>query len=699
MGVLHAEESPQDAAELLEADPHAPEPLERPELVYEITIEARYEPETRDLSGTQRLRWRNTTQTSTDELYFHLYLNAFANNRSAFIVESDGGQLRGDRFDGEHWGFIEVTRLELQPGPASGQPGPIDLKAAERVITPPSSQPGDRTVVAYPLPQSLGPGETVDLEISFSGRLPRVFARTGAVEDFVLGGQWFPKIGVFEAAGMRGRQEAGWNCLPYHAFSEYYADFGTYDVTLDLPEQYLGKVGASGRKVEEKVAEGRVRTRFVTEEVVDFAWGAWPSFEVHTTRFDPATDVPQELRQEVAEELGVDAASLELRPVDISLFIGPARRGLVERYLHAAKASLASLGLRYGAFPYSSLTMVDPPHSADGSAGMEYPTFVTLGGTYLFTMPFFDRIQLPEVVTAHEIAHQYFQSTVASNEAEEAFLDEGMANYAESQVLGDTYGPFHMGAVRFTPGDVVLRPVAGGGYLQPIASPSWTFSSFDAFGTASYARMSATIRHLEGIVGKETVARGLLDYTERWSFRHPAVADFEAALERAAGQDLSWYFDQALHSVRELDFAITVAKTEKLEEPRGMEWQGGGWQTPEAETDSGDGEEASTIYRSEVRVERLGEFIQPVTVELTFEDGETIRQQWDGKARWHEIELRRSSPLVSAAVDPDGVMALDINYLNNGMRVESQSEGSGRLAISATFWLQWLVSSLGGILP
>ena len=246
-----------------------------PDPVYLVRMEARYAPETRRIEGVERLRWRNTASVPVDELQFHLYLNAFANDQSTFMAES-GGQLRSQRKSEDVWGWIEVGAMRLAYGdeldpegsfrevppagegwqtptweelPPTRMPVRPDLKAVEEFIQPDDGNLEDRTVTRYPLPRPLAPGEWLELEIEFQASLPDPFARSGAHGEYVLAAQWFPKVGVFEDRGVRGRAEPGWNTHQYHAHSEFYADFGDWDVTLSLPARYHGRVGATGQLV------------------------------------------------------------------------------------------------------------------------------------------------------------------------------------------------------------------------------------------------------------------------------------------------------------------------------------------------------------------------------------------------------------------------------------------------------------------
>ncbi len=146
------------------------------------------------VTGQETLTWRNESPDAVGELRFHLYLNAFANEKSTFIRES-GGQLRGDRLAKDGWGWIDVRHMQIAGGP--------DLTGAIRFIHPDDDNADDRTVIAVALPQPVAPGGSITLEINFLSQLPKVYARTGYHQDFLMVGQWFPKIGVYEKAGDR----------------------------------------------------------------------------------------------------------------------------------------------------------------------------------------------------------------------------------------------------------------------------------------------------------------------------------------------------------------------------------------------------------------------------------------------------------------------------------------------------------------
>ena len=196
--------------------------------------------------------------------------------------------------------------------------------------------------------------------------------------DFVLGGQWFPKIGVFEDAGDRGRAEAGWNTHQFHANSEFFADFGDCDVSLRLPARYAGRIGATGRLLEETIDGDPVTALFAQRGVHDFAWTASPEYLVvdgtSSTRTPTCRPSRPKDRGAARRPPGRAAAAARGHP----LMLQPAHRSQAERYIEAARRPSRLRSAR------SAPTPGDPDGGGSargglGAAGMEYPTFITLG--------------------------------------------------------------------------------------------------------------------------------------------------------------------------------------------------------------------------------------------------------------------------------------------------------------------------------
>src|SRR5262249_51936013 len=165
-----------------------------------------------------------------------------------------------------------------------------------------------------------------------------------------LVGQWYPKIGVYEPAGMRERKTGGWNCHAFHANSEFYADYGRFDVTLTVPSRFV--VGATGKRVSETRKGDRTTYRYVPDAVHAFAWTADPRFRVTELAFAPARDVPAGWSARAARELGMTETEIALRPVPtIRLLMQPGHERARDRYVRSIKEAIPYHCLSSGPYP------------------------------------------------------------------------------------------------------------------------------------------------------------------------------------------------------------------------------------------------------------------------------------------------------------------------------------------------------------
>jgi hypothetical protein len=624
-----------------------------PPPVASYQISCRLDPEKKIVEGSELLTWKNTTSRPAATLRFHLYLNAFRNTLSTFRREA-----RGEHRDGklpDSWGAMEILRMTGSDGE--------DLLPSLRYIAPDDGNTSDRTVAEVTPGRPVAPGETIAIAMDFVSRLPRVAVRTGYKGDFFFVAQWFPKIGVFE--------EQGWNCHQFHASSEFFADFGNYDVSIDVPSRFRGKVGATGRRVEERETSlGRVLYRFRQEGVHDFAWTADPAYLVLEDTF---------------REAG-------LSDVRLILLLQPEHAAQAERHFGAARAALSGYGRVLGAYPYGTLTIVDPPWGARGAGGMEYPTLITAGTSW--SAP--KSVQRPESVTVHEAGHQFFYGLLASNEFEGAWLDEGFNTYMADRVLKSVYGPNHVAlsvfGLNFPLGIDIHYPVdANRRYFEVadwdvLASESWKFRDRESYGSHVYSKTALTMATLERLLGTPSMDRALRLYADQWRYRHPTTKDFIAAVNQSTGRDWSWFFDRTFFSSGVVDYAVAEVESAPAKPPRGLfERDGRLAEGPPPDLAKARG------YDSRVTVVRSGDVAMPVDVLLRFDGGRQYRSRWDGEARWKRFRVEAGPRLVEAVVDPDERILLDTDRTNNGRRAQSDPRAATRWTARAVFWVQNMI--------
>ncbi len=349
--------------------------------------------------GKELVTWTNETDYATRELWFHLYWNAFQNNKSTYLIESSGSRTGG--FLRDDWGYCRIEKIALLMDENFEE---IDLKPGMEFRSPDDENPFDRTVFFVKLPQEIQPGQSVTIRISFQSKIPRPISRTGVYKDNYFIAQWFPKLGVF--------QNGQWNCHQYHSSSEYFADYGTYDVSITVPSQFV--IGATGEhRTQISSEDGTTTHHFYQHSVHDFAWTASPHL--------------LEYKEDYEFSPG--------KSTEITLLLQPEHKRIKTRYMNAVKNAIKYSSLFYGDYPYTTVTCVDPGYNSR-SGGMEYPTFFT-GGTYFLTRKGIPR---PEGVTIHEFGHGYFYGLVGNNEFENPWMDEGFTSFLDTEVYYAAYG-------------------------------------------------------------------------------------------------------------------------------------------------------------------------------------------------------------------------------------------------------------------
>ena len=620
-------------------------------------IAARLDPKSRTLTGDETLTWRNTSGAPAATLRFHLYYNAWRNTRSTWMRER---RLAGDTTLGSRpesdWGWIDVTSIRLL-----GSGAPVDLTSRARFIAPDDGNADDRTVMEVPLDRPIASGQTANVQIGWSARVPRTFARTGTIGNFYFLGQWFPKIGVLE--------DAGWNCHQFHSGTEFFSDFGSYDVRLTVPSGWV--VGATGLERDRRdEPDGTTTHRYVQDDVHDFAWTTSPDYVERRAVFEHPT----------------------LPRVDMRLLLQPEHAGQAERHFNATRAALKYYGEWFGPYPYGHITIVDPAWQS-GAGGMEYPTLFTAGSRWLAPRG----ATTPESVTIHEAGHQFWYGIVATNEFEHAWMDEGLNTFSTARVIAQAYSPNYYTRRYF--GDFVPRvfrdfPLSReieGNRLGPYrlaakadmpSTPTWQYFPGTA-AAITYDKTALWLNTLERMLGWDTMQRVMSTYFSRWAFRHPAPADFFSVANEVSGRDLTWFFDQVYRSSNVFDYAVESLRSDPAE-PRGY---------------TGDGNDRRFVapaaggpFHSTIVVRRIGEGVFPVDVRVVFDNGEELRWRWDGQARWKAFEIVRPVRASFAQVDPDRVLLLDVNYTNNSASLHPRAREAARKWSLA--WLLWLQDHL-----
>ena len=603
-------------------------------------IEAALDLEKKTLEGQETITWHNPGSAPTAEFPIHLYLNAFKGPQSRFYKENGNklGDRRGqawDPSDPSHWGYCRLLSVRMEDRSLEGHYGE------------------DETVYWVRLPRPVAPGETIKVDIAWESRFPKVINRSGWNGHFLMGAQWFPKVGVY--------QGSLWNCHAYHAFTEFFSDFGTYDVDLSLPNTYL--LAHTGTQTNFKTAEDvtpdpkhkrNVIWKLHAEDVHDFAWAVMPQGDWGYKAF-------------------------EYRGVQVFYYYQPEDLGHFERQRLAIQVALKHAGEWYFPYPYPTLTVVDVPEGAEGADGMEYPTLVTASSTHFD--PLGIRLQ-PELVTIHEIGHQWFYGMVASNEFEEPWLDEGFTSWFTHKAMDRAYQAiftsrrFQVATATGELAEYYLAPS-----VDPITRMGFLTRDMESYVTTAYAKPTVVLDQLEAMLGRPMMEQVMQGYAREMAFRHPTRQDFKRIAERISGRDLTPFWRDFVEGTEVLDMVIDKVGTEEVME--------GGWMESSKGAVFATPQPAAPGRRGTVTLLRRGGLRMPITLWVRLEDNTERRVTWDGEDRWATFEF--DSPVATAILDPDGNYPILKDRLHGNYTAKPVRRG-------LHYWSQMVWGALAGLL-
>ena len=567
------------------------------------TIRAALDEPSGVLAAAGGIVYRNNSPDTLRAFYVHLYLNAFRpGSRWAESERREGVRRFGELPDPYH-AFERLGRVSIDGASA----------------TPRYPFAPDSTVAGFDLPRPLAPGDSLVVDLEWQSRpsvIPRRQARAGRRFDFA---QWYPKVVVYD--------RLGWQARPLYMAGEFYGEFATYDVSLDLAADQV--VGATGVPVEGDpgwsgaratsstpvtlqsdwygdraapgvlaqwgpAAPGRRRVRFHAEQVHDFAWTLNPDYVYEEGRF----------------------GSVVLRTLYLPQD-GPTWGGglVIERMARL----LAWMDTIFGAYPWPQFTAV---HRIEGG-GTEFPMMVMNGGP-------------GEGLIFHEGGHEYLYGILGNNEWKEGWLDEGFTNFQTAW----NYQRRGIGGSSLATQQQILGMDLDG-WSEPVATPAELFSDFGIYGRMIYAKGQLFFEMLRYVVGEDAMRRGLREYYARWKLRHVDEDAFRRAMEDVSRQDLGGFFAEWLHGTPLVDYALRDVRRQRTAD---------GWLT-------------------RIEIERIGDGVMPVDIAVPLADT-TLVVRARGIARREVVEVATAARPGRIELDP-ARQTMDWNYLNN-------REGPGR---------------------
>lgn len=551
--------------------------------------------------GIQKLVYTNNSPDELNKVFYHLYFNAFQPGsqmdiRSLTIKDPD--QRVGDRISKlrpDEIGYIKVN----------------SLKQNGAVVTYETVG----TILEVTLNKPIKSGESVTFDMLFEAQVPIQIRRSGrnSEENVALSmAQWYPKMAEYDFEG--------WHTPPYIA-REFHGVWGNFDVTIHIDKKYtIGGTGylqnpqEVGHGYEDKskalkLPKGEKLTwKFKAPRVHDFMWAADPEYIHDTYKMDNGIDLHFFYKKTLEEKFLKNWKELQPKTAELIKYFST----------------------HVGQYPYKQYSVIQ-----GGDGGMEYAMSTLITGQRNFGSLF--------GVTAHEMAHTWFQFLLATNESLHPWMDEGFTSYisnkAENEILKEGKENPHSGSYRS------YRGIVARGYEESLSTHSDRYETNWAYGTASYSKGNIFLSQLEYVIGAENVANGIKKYFADFSFKHPTPNDIKRSMEKVSGIHLDWYLNEWTQTTHTIDYGVKA------------------------------------VDGSIITLERIGQMPMPIDIEVVFTDGSTqefnipiemmrgskptnatILQDWAWANPIYTFDVKK--PVKSVMIDKSGLMA-DVNLENN----------------------------------
>ena len=572
----------------------------------DYTMDIDMDVKTFQYKGKQKLVYTNNSPDELTNVYYHLYFNAFQPNsqmdvRSRNIQDPDGRvKDRISLLTPDQIGYIKVKSLK-QNG----------AKVSYETVG---------TILEVTLKKPIKSGESVTFDMVFDAQVPQQVRRTGRnnKEGVALSmAQWYPKMAEYDFEG--------WHTPPYLA-REFHGVWGDFDVTLHIDKSYV--VGGTGyvqnpqevghgyedRSKGLKKQRGKKLTwHFKAPNVHDFTWAADPEYNHDILKMENGIDLHFYYKKNMEEKFLKNWKDLQPKTAELMKYFSE----------------------NIGQYPYKQYSVIQ-----GGDGGMEYAMSTLITGQRKFGSLF--------GVTAHEMAHTWFQFLLATNESKHPWMDEGFTTYISNKASNVILGRGQENPHRGSYGG--YNYVVKSNLEETLSTHSDRYNTNTGYGVASYSKGSIFLSQLEYVIGKENVAKGLKKYFKDFSFKHPTPNDVKRSMEKVSGIHLDWYLNEWTQTTHTIDYGV------------------------------------KTIDDKTVTIERVGQIPMPMDILVTYTDGTTemfnvplrimrgvkptkatVLEDWTWAHPTYSFKTSKS--VRSVEIDPSKLMA-DVNSENNKKEIK-----------------------------
>jgi hypothetical protein len=494
------------------------------------------------LEGFETIEYFNNSPTDLNEIYFHLWPNAYKNRNTAFARQ----KLQEGK-----------TEFHFAPDSSLGDITGLDFKVdGVQVSMKPDEKDPDicRLILNTPLRS----GSRITITTPFKVRLPAVFSRLGHEGQSYQISQWYPKPAVYDVNG--------WNPMPYLDQGEFYSEYGSFDVSITVPSNYIvastgvlqnpderkwlddlslkvgesydpkGPAGGDQKKIPFPESASTLKTlRYLQDSIHDFAWFADKRYNV------AKSSVTLPVSGRIVESWVFSFGQM-----------GQVHCGQVNQ-------TVLFYSAKVGEYPYAHATVVQGALKAGG--GMEYPMVTVISS-------------LTEEVIVHEVGHNWFYGILGSNERRFPWMDEGINSFYDGWFMNSEHHSKRDAKlprlITNAAVDISERALSETAWRmgvrknedQPASLHSADFSGFNYF-TVVYGKTAWSFEYLKSYLGEEEFNRCMHEYFDTWKFRHPLPGDIRKTFETVSGKNLSWFFDELLGTTKQIDYKIVGSRRMK----------------------------------------------------------------------------------------------------------------------------------------
>ena len=520
--------------------------------------------------GKQKLVYTNNSPDVLNRVYYHLYFNAFQPGSEMDVRSrtiADPSPKIGDRISKlqpNEIGYIKVN----------------SLKQNGKTI----SHETVGTILEVKLDQPIQPGEKVTFDMDFDAQVPVQIRRSGRnnKEGVALSmTQWYPKLAEYD--------DEGWHADPYIG-REFHGVWGDFDVKLTIDKDYV--VGGTGYlKNETKAKSGKKTLHYVAPKVHDFTWAADPDFIHDTLEMPNGPTLHFYYKKDLEPKYLENWKKLQPDTAKLMTFFSE----------------------NIGQYPYDQYSVIQ-----GGDGGMEYAmcTLITGQRSYGSLVG----------VTAHEMAHTWFQFLLATNEAKHEWMDEGFTSYisnlAENELRETKRENPQLGSYRSYIG------LANSGYEQPLTTHADRYKYNQVYGAAAYSKGAVFMAQLGYIIGEDNLKKTIKKYFNDFSFKHPKPMDIVRTAERVTDLELDWYLIDFGQTTNTIDYGV------------------------------------KSVEGKSITLERIGLMPMPIDLSVTYTDGST-------EDFYIPLQMMRGEKPTSATIINDWAWAMPIYTFDAKKAVKS----------------------------